>query len=158
MAEQNQIKQAKAVFKTLCDMLDDKKWHYDKDENNLRIECGVQGDDLPMNIRMEVDAERMLVVLYSQMPFKVAEDRRSALAVAVSVANYGMVDGSFDYNYLNGNIVFRLTSSYRDSLIGKEMLAYMLACSCHTVDEYNDKFLMVAKSNMSYDEILKVIN
>ena len=158
MAEEAKIKQAKAVFKSLCEMLDDKDWHYSKDEEKFVIECGAQGDDLPMELRIEVDPERLLVVLFSKMPFAVPENRRSAMAVAVSAANYGMVDGSFDYNYLNGSIIFRLTSCYRDSLIGKDMLAYMVACSCYTIDEYNDKFLMVAKNEMSNDEILNFIN
>lgn len=91
------------------------------------------------------------------MPFVVAEDRRTALAIAVSQANNGMVDGDFDYDYINGRIIFRLTSSYLDSLIGKDMFNYMLMCSCVTIDEYNDKFLMVAKSTMSNEEILDFI-
>ena len=111
-----------------------------------------------MDIRIEVDAERLLIILMSDMPFTVPEDRRTALAVAVSCANYGIVDGSFDYNYLTGHIVFRLTSCYRDSLIGKDLLEYMLYCSCYTIDHYNDKFLMVAKSDMSNEEIAKVID
>ena len=157
MVDEIKLKQAKAVFKTLCEMLDEKGWNYQKDEDGFLIQCGAQGEDLPMDIRIEVDAERMLVILLSQMPYAIPENRRTELAVAVSAANYGMVDGSFDYNYLNGKIIFRLTSCYRDSLIGKEMLAYMLYCSCATIDNYNDKFLMVAKSDMSYEEILKVI-
>ena len=75
----------------------------------------------------------------------------------MSLANYGMVDGCFDYDYLNGVIIFRLTSSYRESLIGKDMLGYMLMCSCHTIDDYNDKFLSVAKNSMTIDEIVEFI-
>ena len=157
MADEAKIKQAKIVYKSLCDMLDEKSWRYKRLDDKLTIECGAQGDDLPIQLRIEVDAERMLVVLLSQMPFAVAENRRSALAVAVSAANYNMVDGSFDYNYLNGNIVFRLTSCFRDSLIGKDMLEYMVACSCYTIDDYNDKFLAVSKNNMSVSEILEYI-
>ena len=121
------------------------------------INCGAQGDDLPMEIIIRVDVKRQLVSLLSQMPFAVPENRRTALAVAVSTANSGIVDGSFDFNYVSGKIIFRMTSSYRESLIGKELLAYMLMCSCYTIDEYNDKFLMIAKNNMSYDEIVNFI-
>lgn len=158
MAEETKLKQAKAVFNSLCEMLDDKDWHYKKNESELKISCTAQGDDLPIDIRIEVDAERMLIMLLSDMPFNVPEDRRTALAVAVSLANYGMVDGSFDYNYLNGNIIFRLTSCYRDSLIGKNMLEYMLLCACFTIDKYNDKFLMIAKNDMTIEEILNAID
>ena len=157
MKEEKTQKLAKTVYKTLCEMLDDRKWHYRKDEENLTISCDVQGDDLPMEIRVVVDAKRQLAIVYSPMSFVVPESRRAAIAVAVSRANYKMVDGSFDYDYVNGKILFRLTSSWRDSLIGKEMFAYMLQCSCATVDNYNDKFLAVAKQDMSVDEVVKFV-
>ena len=158
MADEKNIKQARVAFQTLCEMLDEKNWHYEMDAENFRINCMAQGDDLPMNIRIEVDPERLLVILLSQMPFVIPEDKRAALAVAISAANYGLIDGSFDYDYLDGTILFRLTSSFMESLVGKNMFEYMLMCSCITIDRYNDKFLVVAKKDMSNEEILNFIS
>ena len=129
MAEEKDIKQARTVYAALCAMLDERDLHYEKDEENLSITCGAQGDDLPIEM----------------------------LAVAVSQANNGLVDGCFDYDFIEGRIFFRMTSSYRDSLIGKDLFAYMLFCSFQTIDDYNDKFLMVAKNKMSFDEIVEFI-
>lgn len=157
MAEESNLKQAKVAYKSLCEMLDDNKWHYTKDEAKLRISCNAQGEDLPMSIRINIDVERQLVVLLSEMPFAVPEDRRTSMAIAVSVANYGIVDGNFDYDYTDGTILYRMTSSFMDSLVGKEMFNYMLMCACYTIDAYNDKFFMVAKKNMSFDEIVDFI-
>lgn len=157
MAEMDAIKQAKAVYSTLCAMLDAHNWKYEKDEEHYVIQCGVQGDDLPMDVSVQVDPDRLLVILLSPMPFRVEEAQRKQMAIAVSVANYGIVDGSFDYDYRSGKIIFRMTTSYRASLIGKELFEYMLAVSCNTIDEYNDKFLMVAKKPMSTDEIMEII-
>ena len=157
MSEEKDLKQAQAVYKALCEMLSERDWHYEKFEKDLTIKCGAQGEDLPMEIIVEVDRQRQLVSLLSQMPFAVPENRRTALAVAVSQANNGMVDGSFDFDYLSGRIIFRMTSSYHESLIGKELFTYMLSCACYTIDEYNDKFLMVAKNEMSAEEILDYI-
>lgn len=157
MAEVKDMKQAKTVFSSLCAMLDERRWRYEKDEAELAIRCGAQGDDLPMDIRIEVDVKRELVTLLSPMPFTVPENLRANLAVAVSLANYGMVDGSFDYDYLKGRILFRMTSSYRQSLLEKKLFAYMLECSCATIDTYNDKFLSVIKSEMSINQILEYI-
>ncbi len=158
MEDEKNTKQAQAAFRTLCEMLDERGWHYEKNPEELFISCSAQGDDLPMEIRICVDAERQLILLLSHMPFNIPEDKRTALAIAVSAANNGMIDGSFDYDYQDGNIFFRMTSSFRDSLVGKEAFEYMLYCSCYTIDRYNDKFLMVAKSNMSNEEILNFID
>ena len=155
--EQKNLIDAKKVYVALCAMLDARQWHYQKQEEKLSITCGAQGEDLPMYISIEVDAKRQLGLLLSQMPFAVAENRRAALAVAVSNANRNIVDGSFDYDYLSGKIIFRMTSSYRGCIVSKEMLDYMLCCSCGTIDHYNDKFLAVAKNDMSFEQILEYI-
>ncbi len=153
----NDLKQAKTAFDTLCQMMDEKNWKYDKDEEKLTIETVAQGDDLPISLRVIVDADRQLVLLLSEMPYNIAADKRDAIAIAVSSANYGMVDGNFDFDYTTGKILFRLTSSYMNSLVGKEMFEYMLFCACYTIDAYNDKFLVVAKRDMTVAEILEYV-
>lgn len=155
MADEKAIRQAKIAFATLCEMLDMNKWHYDRDDENLVIKCGANGDDLPIDIRIKVDIERQIVSLYSQLPFKVPEEDRVMAAVAVSAANYNMVDGNFDYNISSGSIIFRLTSSFRESLVSKDMFEYMLFISCSTVDRYNDRFLMLIKHAISLEDFIK---
>lgn len=157
MADQNVVKQAQAVYRSLCTMLDEDDWHYEKDEENLTISCNARGDDLSMALKVEVDAERQLVFLTSPMPFRVPQEKREAMAIAVSAANEPMVDGSFDYNYQTGSLLFRLTTTFRESLIGKDLFTYMMYVSCNTIDEYNDKFLLVCKKEMDTDEIIKFI-
>ena len=155
MADEKQLRQAKSVYKTLCAMLDDKEWHYDKNEEELSISCGARGDDLPIPIHINVMPEKQLVTISSGMIFEVPQDRRVHMAVAVSVANETMVDGSFDF--LSGNFGFRLTACYHESLIGKDLLEYMLMCTCITVDRYNDKFAAIAQNNMDLDEVVQFI-
>ena len=157
MANDKELFQAKYAYKTLCDTLDSMEWKYERDDDNLQINCGATGDDRPIDIRMTVDPEKQLCTLLSQLPFKVAEEDRVLGAVAVCAANYNMVDGSFDYNISNGAIIFRLTTSIRESLIGQEVFRYMILVSCGTVDNYNDKFLMLFKKAMSLDDFIKYV-
>ena len=158
MADKKYLMQAKEAFDTLCEMLDGRGWKYQKFEDEYTIECSAQGDDLPMDIHFEVDAERKLFVLISKLPFSVPEDKRVEMSLAVSAVNYTMVDGSFDYNFMSGNVVFRLTTSYRESMLSTTALNYMLMVSCNTIDEYNDSLLMLIKGKMSLEDIFKMAN
>lgn len=157
MAEEKEIRQAKAAYDTLCDMLKERDWHYESDADNFTIMCGARGEDLPMEIRIQVDPERLIVTLLSQMPFSVPEDKRVEMALAVSAINFSLVDGSFDYNFVDGTMLFRMTSSYRESLVGKDMFEYMLYVSCKTIDDYNDKLLMIIKEKMTLEDLVKFI-
>ena len=55
------------------------------------------------------------------------EDKRVDGAIAVCVANNGLNDGCFDYDVRDGEIRFRLTSSYRESTPGTALFEYMIA-------------------------------
>lgn len=151
------LKQARVVYDTLCELLDKHEFKYKKDEEDLSIFCTMHGDDIPMDLHVEVDAERKLISLVSPLPFEVPQDKRAQIAIAISVINYALADGSFDYNFLNGRILFRMTSSFRDSLIGERLFLYMLAISTGTIDEYNDKLFMVCKRDMEILDIIKFI-
>ena len=84
MVEQNNLEQAKSVFGTLCQALENYELNFEKDEEKLAIECSIQGEDLPMELTINVDAKRMLAILISHMPFVIQEDKRLDVAVAVS--------------------------------------------------------------------------
>ena len=154
MAEFKDLERAKKTFDTLCRALENNDWRYQKDEEALTIECGARGEDLPMELNIRVDPDLMLVVLLSRIPFAIPEDKRLDMAIAVSVVNNRLVDGCFDYNVMTGNLLFRMTNSFMESQIGEDVFSYMLYCSCATIDDYNDKFLMFAKGMLSMEQFL----
>ena len=158
MVDTNNLEQAKAMFATLCRTLDNHDWNYQKDEEKLTIECAAQGDDLPMEFNIKVDADRTLVFLFSSLPFVIQEDKRLDVAIAVSAINNLLVDGCFDYNITDGRMFFRMTNSFIDSKLSEEVFAYMIFCACHTIDEYNDKLLMLAKGMLSIEQFLSSLN
>ena len=155
MAEVNDNKKALSVYKILCDALDERNWKYQKHPEDLVVTFTVTGEDIPMNFVLMIDAKRELVRLVSPLPFTFSEEKRLEGAIATSFANYKLADGSFDYNYKEGKLNFRMTSSFKDSLISKELFQYMIACACYTVDEYNDKFLMINKGMLSIADFCK---
>jgi hypothetical protein len=154
MADKMNLELAKATFDTLCRTLDSHEWRYRVKEGELALTCGAQGDDLSMELNLEVDAGRTLVLLTSHLPYVVQEDKRLDVAVAVSAINNALVDGSFDYDVASGHTFFRMTNSFMGSTLGEEYFTYLLYCSCQTIDAYNDKLLMVAKGMISLEQFL----
>lgn len=142
------------VYETICAMFDNKGYHYERHDDDHVISCTVGGEDIPMDILFVVRDERQLVQLISPMPFRVSEDKRIDIALATTVINDRLVDGSFDFDMAEGRITFRLTTSYIESILGKELFEYMLMVSASTIDEYNDKFLMISKGMISFEQFL----
>jgi hypothetical protein len=158
MAQEYDMKKAVEVYETLCSMLDNIGWSYDKVEEKLMIKSGVKGDDLPIDFIVMVRPRNEVVQLLSVMPFNMPEDKRVDGALAICAANFGLIDGSFDYDLSDGQIVFRLTSSYRESLLSEELFKYMIMVSAGTIDKYNDRFFMLAKDMITLEKFLDLEN
>lgn len=155
MADEKKIAFPKTVFTTLCEAMDHRQWKYEKDEENLTAHFIVSGDDIPMQFILVIDAERQLIRLMSPLLFKMSESKRIDGAIATCVASFGLADGSFDYDLSEGRIIFRMTASFRESLIGEELFHYMISCSCATVDEYNEKYLAIDKGLLSITDFIE---
>ncbi len=154
MAENNELARAKKVYEDLCAAFDKRSWHYQSYDDDLVVTCGFSGDDIPMSLLLIIDPERQLLRVLSKLPFIVPEDKRMDLAVAACVATCGLADGSFDFNITEGTIEFRLTASFKESLIGDGLFEYLIDCSVSTIDMYNDKFLALCKGLMSLDAFI----
>ena len=145
---------AKNVYETACRALDNRDWKYQRHDEDLTLTFGAKGDDLPMDFVMIVNPKAQVISLISILPYKISEDKRVEASLAVNIANYGLINGSFDYDISDGEIRFRLCSSFRDSLIGQELINYMVMVSASTIDKYNDKFLMISKGVYSIEDFI----
>lgn len=145
---------AQQVYETLCKALDRRGWKYGKEEEKFLVHFGVNGDDIPMNFIIVVDAERQLVRLLSPLPFKMSEGKLMEGAIAACAASYGMADGSFDYDLSDGEVVFRMTATYRESQLGEGLFQYLISCACAMVDKYNDQFLALDKGILSIADFI----
>ncbi len=154
MSEANLAK-AQEVFETLCSTLDGIGFKYDAKPEDLLIISGMAGDDFPIKFLIRINPDAELISFISFLPFDISEEKRVELAVAICAVNNRLLDGSFDFDLDDGAISFRLTSSYRESNIGKELFIYTIAIATKVVDEFNDKFFMINKGMMSLEQFLE---
>ena len=157
MAEVN-MEKAREVYDSLIRMLDERDWKYDKYDEKLMIKSGIKGEDLPIEFLMVVRPKQQVIQLLSRVPATMPEDKRVEGALAVCVANNGLVNGSFDYDIGDGEITFRLTTSYRETELSADLLEYMIMVSAGTIDDYNDKFFMISKNMMSIQDFIEKEN
>lgn len=151
-------KQAQEIFMRFCNYLKKVNWQFDTDttNGNFIILASARGEDLPMNLIVQVDPQRQLISLFSNMPFNMDKEKLLEGAVATSIINHLLADGSFDYDVHDGSILFRMTTSWRGGLISDEVFEYLMIVACKTIDDYNDKLLMISKGAMSVDELYKL--
>jgi len=145
---------AREVYEEACTALDDIGWTYNRDDEELRIRTRVSGDDIPMDIIIEVRPKTGILRVLSYMPFKINEDKAIDAAIACGEVNCRMVNGSFDFDIDDNSIRFRVTTAYLEAKPHKEVYPYMIHLAVNTVDDYNDKFLMISKGVLSIQDFL----
>ena len=146
------------VYETLCKMAEKAELKHSKIDESKTICCTIHGDDIPMDVNMNVDENLGVVLFWSRLPFEVSEDKRLDFAVAVSAVNEKLVDGCFDYDINAGEVFFRISTCYIGGTVSEEVLFYMLSGLCVVVDEYNDKFLFLSKGTIDLDKFIEIIN
>ncbi len=144
--------EALIVYNTLCSTLDNMKWNYNKEEENLIVRTSAVGDDLTMKLYMKVDSERSVMYLKSGMPFSAPMDRIDIMTKAVIIANWAMLNGSFEMDISDGYIAFKLVVPFMESIISEKVCHYMINISCRMIDTFNDKFKKLAEDKMTLDE------
>lgn len=154
----DKIKEAKSLFKTLCQTLDNMQWKYDVDDENLVIRTSAVGGDLSMRIMIKIDADRQVMYLKSPMPFEIPEHRRDTIGKAILYANYSMLNGSFEFDFNDGYLAFKMVVPYMESIISEAVCKYMIVLSCSMTDRFNDKFQALTCGNMTLAEFEKFAN
>lgn len=149
---------ALAAYQTLCDALDAKNWKYEKHPEELEVTCIARGDDLPMKLVIQVDEKRQALRVLSLLPVTVPEEKRVDMAVAISLINNGIVHGCFDYDVKGGNVLFRIVGTFFGCTLSKDACMYLVLCACQTIDNYNDKLLMLSKGLITVEQFITLKN
>ena len=150
----DKAQQAQQVYQAFKDHLAQHNFHFDPHDDDLVISMTVRGEDLPQPTIVRVMEDRGVVQILSPIPAKIPEDKRIEAAVAVATANYGMINGCFDYDMSDGEIRFRVAQGYMGIEMTDELVGYMLRIAFFTTDKYNDRFFMLGKGMMTLEEFL----
>lgn len=141
MEKDTNAKFAKKNYKLLCKFLDKKKWKYEKEEEKykVRIPFAESGYTIYVNLSFGLNLGILFAMTWFDLP-EIPESKRSLMAAAITLANGRLMDGNFDYNCLKNKVLFRMCTSYIESVLGESLYEYLISVTYHTTKEYLRKF------------------
>ncbi len=151
MALYKENSESTEIYKKICEMFESLELKYENDAEKFAARCTIQGEDIPISVNMQIDSEKKLIFALSYIPITIPEEKRIDMAIAVSVTNSKLVDGSFDFDIKEGNLFFRITNSYLDGKMGVDTLKYMFICAVRTIEDFNDKFMKLVEGSLKID-------
>ena len=151
-------REASTHFQILERAFKEKGWKYSTEESKLKLTSSFRGDDLSIPITLRIDDDRQLIRGFSVLPFNMSESKRVEGAVATTLINWRLVNGSFDYDMSDGQIVYRIAQSYRNCTLSTEVVQYLVNCLVGTVDDYNDTLLAISKGSMDLQDLQRKLD
>lgn len=152
MSDAKRLKNARFVFDTICKMLDDAGLAYESNPDKLHVFSGSKTEVASFDFYITVLEDKEIVLLLSRFPIRIPPEKSVDIALAVSILNNIVNNGCFDYNILAGTVIFRMTTSFSNSLISPEAFKYMFFTAFDSVDYVKDKLIAVADGDISIEE------
>lgn len=155
MASEKDLYYAEQAYKTVCSTLDSMDWEYQKDEERLMVSFGVRGENIPITVGIVCNVDLQALQLISFLPFSVPSHKRAELASAICAINYRLALGGFDINLNDGTVMFKMSSCFRETLIGTELVSSLIYLTCSTVDESNGALFSLCNGEITLKDIVE---
>lgn len=156
-ATEMQMTLAKKTMDTICAMLDDGNLKYMRSDEKFAVQLSCSGYDFPLDLLFGVYPERDLVVLYVPLSFKIPEETRGNVAIAMNLLNHSTYDGSWSLDLGTGDAEFRMTNVYDGSILSKDCFRALMSTAVSAFETCADKLFMVGKGNMSLNQFSEAI-
>lgn len=146
---------AKELFDRYCDYLEKIGFSVEKsvESREYVIVTEGQGKNLPVSLTVRIHREFDRMLFISRLPFSMKKGMLLEGSVATSIVNNILVVGNFDYDIHTGDIYYRYSFCiYSNALPNEETLESVTRLVMLTVDQYNDKFLMLSDGKIPIEK------
>lgn len=157
MAEAEKSEQARAVYTTLCNFFDEQKWKYGKDDRQMKAGGEVQGNKGTYSFHFQVNPENSLVRLVLFLPFGIPKEKSTEIAVVITGLNSLLAGGCFALDAQRELGFYRISNSFYDSTLDREVFIQMLLCAVGTVDMVAEKLASFVTGKMDMEQLLMAL-
>ena len=154
--KQEMINKAHEVFAMLKAAMDHDDWKYEANDEECVLLSGCTGEDFPITFFFKVDPQRECLTFRSSPFAKFDDEHFMDGALATCVANHGLVFGHFDYDASDNSVRYTMANSIVGTEFEEAFFIDMLQTAVRTVDNYNDRFIMLSKGMIDIKQFLKM--
>lgn len=158
MSEDKKLLQAQNIYEKLWKAFDRREFEYEKDGESLTVVCyDFSRSGLELTFNASVDSENSLIRFSCLLDIAVPHDKRIDMALCVNAANTCLFDGFFEYDIVEGNIVFCLSRWFDDCEINDPLLTELVYKSEAIIDAYYYDFVRLSNGEVSSEKLLEEI-
>ena len=157
MSEIKITPRAKEAYDTVCRYFDNRKWTYEKKEEDLLASVLLKGDDIPVNVVFNVFAEREILCVSSPLAMEIKEDKVGEFTFVLALLSNAIYNGWYAYDMEHGAITFRAAAPFMGSTVSEDMVNYMLNIAYSTVNAHNDLLLALNNGMITVEQFFEAL-
>lgn len=134
---------SKAIANAIFDFLDNDNWHYDFDEANEVIRCGVSLKCKLQSTRLIIDLWEDKYLVFATISLHVEEENRAEMARLLNMINYNLPFGNFEMDEADGEVRFRFAVDCDDCLPSQAVVKDSILIPALMFEKYGDAIAIV---------------
>lgn len=151
--------QIQKTYQTTIQALKNLDLTFEEHFDDLVIVSGAKGNEMPVPLVINVNTNNEVLAIYSELPLNIDEKARNRIAVAINMINYSIVNGSFDYDYNSGRVIFRMAHYLPENDFTVYDVRRMIVITCGTVNRFNHRIAKIAQATeISLDQIKEIVD
>ena len=144
------------VFNTIKSCFENQGWTYSLLDREFTLKTGFTNEGKHTDIIIRLDTEKSLIQIYSDLNFKVPNEKMLDVCIAISIVNPFVANGSFECNVLEGMVLFKVAQSYMGGCtVTEELIDYMIAISLVSIQDYSDSLSAIANGTLELEDFMR---
>jgi hypothetical protein len=146
-----------SIFDTVIKFFTDDDWSFAKVQGEPTLRMLFQGKNGTWTCYARTRVEQLQFVFYSICPVKVPKPKRRALGELIARANYGMIIGNFELDFVDGEIRYKTSIDVEGSTLTFPLIKRLVYTNVMMMDEYLPGITAVTKGEASPEDAIAQI-
>lgn len=137
------------ILDAVQQFLEEDDWPYSLMDERPVYKTGFEGKNGQFTCYAQERAEQQQFVFYSIFPVRVPENKLNELSEFMTRANYGMIIGNFELDYVDGEVRYKTSVDVEDVDLVEPLVRHMMYANVLTMDKYFPGLMRVLYAGIS---------
>lgn len=145
------------IFESMTNFFEKDDWQFKEVKAGEILQLEVSLENANYTCYAIADDENRSFRFYSDCPVKVPENKRLAVAEFLTRANYGLITGNFELNFIDGDIRYKTSIHVADQRLSYSLIKRLVYVNVTTMDDYFPGLMKVIYGGTSAEQALAEI-
>lgn len=138
-----------SILDRVIHFFEEEEWQFEHIVSHQVLRLEIEGDNGEWIAYAKSKEAEQQFVFYSNLPEKVGDDRRIAVAELITRANFGLILGNFEMDFEDGEVHYKTSIEADPELMTPALIRPVVYANVSIMDYYLPSFIDVIRNGVS---------